>query len=807
MRNKFPHSFNLDQLKWLVLTLAGLTLLFWAVTCYVWLGHSWQQTLWNFIFGLVMTLGLAGFAFHHGGRLRDQLLAEIEHRQAVEHTLKLRSSALEAAAHAVAITNQWGQMIWVNDAFTRLTGYEAVEAIGQRISLLNSGVHDSAFFANLWATITQGKAWHGEIVNRRKDGRFYTEEQTITPVSDEAGQVTHFIAIKLDISERKQAETDLRQFTERLEAMRAIDQTILTGRSTSEMAETALRHLSQFIPWTRASVSLFDAKTGFSSALALGKDGFVSTENNAQFHFDNDKALHLARLNQTYYAPDLQGENDNKSAFFTWLQETGVRTNLIVPLLVQDEGLIGLLNLASEASDAFNAEQIAIAREIGDSLAIAVQHSLLYEAERVQRERAQALQATGLALNSTLDFDQVSAIVVDQVVQVLPCDSAEIILIQGEVARISHTRGFEQFGYDMAKEIDNLIFALGETANLDYILQTRQPLIIADVRQYPGWLHDVGAWHIRSWVGVPILVNGEITAVFALSKKDPDYFQESHLNLLRSFAAQASLALEKAQLYEQLRHHAAKLEARVAERTQALAEANIRLTELDRLKSKFISDISHELRTPITNINVYLDLLERGRPEKRTDYWRVLREQTARLTDLIESIFHDSHQTNHLQQVVYAPVNLNRVVQEAVAIHETDAKAQNLQLNYTLEEDLPLLMGERQQLTRVVTNLLNNALRYTPTGSIHVRTFSQNGHICLQVADTGIGLDPEDMPHLFDRFYRGRKAGQSTIPGAGLGLGVAAEIVKLHQGTIQARNRQEGGAVFEVCLPNQRAIV
>lgn len=806
MKKFSQHPLNLDQLKWTILTLGIFALLIWNTVGYFWFGQSLQQTIWNLTIDLLITIVLISFAFHQGQRLHNQLVAEIVRREAAEHTLKLRSSALEAAAHAVIITDASGIIIWVNPAFTRLTGYEAAEVIGQSPKLLNSGVHDREFFTTLWQTISQGQSWHGEITNRKKDGTLYTEEQTVTPVKNEMGEVTHFIAIKLDISQRKQAEAHLRQSTERLEAMRAIDQTILNGRSTHEMAETALRHLRQFIPWTRASVSLLDGETGQATILALGKDGFISTENSGKFHFDSEMVMAKIRQGEAYYLPDLQAMMPS-SDFFTYLKATHARTDLLVPLLAGEVGVVGLLNLASEAPNAFNSDQIAIAREIGDSLAIALRHSLLYEAERVQRERAQALQETGLALNSTLDFDQVLAIVVDQVIRVLPCDSVDVILIDGNLARISHTRGFEKFGYDIAKEIGGLIFELGQTANLDYILQTRQPLVIPDVLEYPGWLRDRGAKHIRAWIGAPIFVHGEVTAVFALSKQEPGYYRESHLNLLRSFAAQASLALENAQLYEQLRHHAAELENRVAERTRALAEANERLTELDRLKTKFIADISHELRTPITNVNIYLDLADKGNPDRREYYWQVVRRETARLTRLIESIFHESQQTNHLQQVAYAPVDLNQVVEEVVSAHEAMAQANSLRLSYSLEAGLRPLVGERQQLARVVTNLLHNALRYTPAGSVHVRTFSQNGDTYLQVEDTGIGIDAEDMPHLFDRFYRGRAAGQSTIPGAGLGLGVVAEIVKLHQGTVQAYNRPEGGALFEVRLPNRRNVV
>jgi PAS domain S-box-containing protein len=802
MKQYSSDSLSLNQLKWMVLIVGVSLLAIWAAVSYFWFGQSAWYTLLHLVFGLMMIFGLALFAFGWGTRLQKQLLVEIEQRASVEQTLKLHSSALQVAGHTVVITDAQGKIIWVNRAFTRMTGYEASEVIGQNPKVLNANVHDAKFFADLWGTVLQGQTWHGEIVNRRKDGRLYTEEQTITPVVDETGQVSHFIAIKLDISQRKEAEMELRLSTERLAAMRAIDQAILNGRSMSQMAETALNQLRQFIPWTRASVSLLDVVTGRADLLAIGKDNVVSTENKTYFHFDNKEALQAIRNNQVYYSPNLD-ELENPSDFFSWLRDTGVRTNLTVPLMAQGEGLIGLLNLANEEPGAFTAEQIAIVREIADSLAIAVRHSMLFEAERVQRERAQALQETGLALNSTLDFDQILTIVVDQVVRVMPCDIANIFLVEGDKACVSYARGSERFGCDVEKEIEGIVFTLGQTPNLDAILQTRQPLVISDVRQFDGWLHDTGAPYVRAWVGVPIVVHGEITAVFALAKAEPDYFQDGDVNLLRSFAAQASLALENAQLYERLRRHAEELEARVAERTRDLAEANNQLTELDQLKSKFIADISHEMRTPITNINVYLDLLEHGIPNRRESYWQTLRRETARLTQLIENIFYGSRQTSHLRQVSYSPVNLNQMVQEAVLAHEALAKDRSLELTCSLQADLPLLMGERQQLTRVVTNLLNNALRYTPSGSVHVRTFSQSGDIYLHVEDTGLGIAEEDRPHLFTRFYRGQAASQSTIPGVGLGLSVVAEIVKLHKGSIRALDRPGGGVIFEVRLPER----
>jgi PAS domain S-box-containing protein len=112
------------------------------------------------------------------------------------------STALESAANSITITDRNGLIIWVNDAFTTLTGYTSQEAIGNTPRILKSGKQDAAFYESLWATILAGMVWHGELINRRKDGSLYFEEVTITPVRDQQGQVTHFIGISQDISER-----------------------------------------------------------------------------------------------------------------------------------------------------------------------------------------------------------------------------------------------------------------------------------------------------------------------------------------------------------------------------------------------------------------------------------------------------------------------------------------------------------------------------------------------------------------------------------------------------------------------------
>ena len=139
-------------------------------------------------------------------------ITDITDRREADTALRLQAAALYAAADAIVITDAAGVIEWVNPAFTRVTGYAAAEAVGRNPrDLVKSGKHPAAFYADLWTTITAGRTWHGEMVNRRKDGTLYSEDQTVTPILDAAGDITHFVAIKQDITERQMLEARFRQ--------------------------------------------------------------------------------------------------------------------------------------------------------------------------------------------------------------------------------------------------------------------------------------------------------------------------------------------------------------------------------------------------------------------------------------------------------------------------------------------------------------------------------------------------------------------------------------------------------------------
>lgn len=230
-----------------------------------------------------------------------------------------------------------------------------------------------------------------------------------------------------------------------------------------------------------------------------------------------------------------------------------------------------------------------------------------------------------------------------------------------------------------------------------------------------------------------------------------------------------------------------------------------RQKELDRLKDLFVADVSHELRTPTTNIGLYLELLEGASPEKSREFLAVIRQQSQLLGKLVDDILDLSRLAMKNSNGVESTfVDLNPVIDEVIAAHQLMTEAAGLALVFEPELDLPPVWGDQSQLERMVTNLVSNAIRYTLVGEVWVRTYTLDGQICLEIRDTGIGIAPEDMPHIFARFYRGEMVRQTKIHGTGLGLSIVKEIVDFHRGEIEVDSKIDVGSSFIVRLPRGR---
>lgn len=230
------------------------------------------------------------------------------------------------------------------------------------------------------------------------------------------------------------------------------------------------------------------------------------------------------------------------------------------------------------------------------------------------------------------------------------------------------------------------------------------------------------------------------------------------------------------------------------------------LKEVERLKSEFVTNVSHELRTPLTNIKTYLTLLKKGRAEKHDYYLEVLFRETERLTRLIQDLLDLSRLDNDRTVIRPEQFEIGALLGQLVEEYQPKAEAKHIHLLVQQESNLPLVLADKGQLQQVLINLIANAIAYTPDHG-RVTIFALVGvhlnepMLCLKIQDSGLGIPAEELPHLFNRFFRGAAARHSRTPGTGLGLAISQEIIHRHKGHIEVASQEGQGTTFTIWLP------
>ncbi len=324
----------------------------------------------------------------------------------------------------------------------------------------------------------------------------------------------------------------------------------------------------------------------------------------------------------------------------------------------------------------------------------------------------------------------------------------------------------------------------------------------------------------ESGLDIPFIVVsgvvGEGTAVKMMKAGAHDYFRKENLTrLAQAIERELQDAIERKErkraeleavhLHQALRQHAEQLEETVAQRTAELTIALEKAQAADRLKSQFVSDVNHELRTPLSNIKLYLSLLEQGRPENQPRYFNVLNRESERLQRLIEEMLDLSRLDIGTVTANLVAADLNQLIADLVMDRGQLIKDKGLTLDFEPASDLPQALADPRMLFQVFANLLGNAINYTSSGgAITLCTgtaeFEGQEWVTVCIKDTGPGIREEDLPHIFERFYRGQVGRESGAPGTGLGLAICKEIMDRHNGRITVSSTVGKGSLFTIWL-------
>jgi len=290
-----------------------------------------------------------------------------------------------------------------------------------------------------------------------------------------------------------------------------------------------------------------------------------------------------------------------------------------------------------------------------------------------------------------------------------------------------------------------------------------------------------------------------------LSPADSDRLQETVRDLAQRAAERPEAVLELTGLDLELKAAPVE-EEREQKHVVVVAVHDVsHLKALDRVKTRFVSNVSHELRTPITTIKLYANLMQR-KPENWEQYLGVLMEEADRQARLVEEILQVSRIDTGRLEIKPRPTLLDELAETAVASRHALAHSRGLTLEHRPARPGPTALIDPERIMQVLNNLVENGIHYTPEGgkvTVSTGTGEMQDRLwaTVTVADNGMGIPKDELPHVFERFFRGEKPQSMQLSGTGLGLAIVKEIVELHGGRVTVESEVGAGATFTVWLP------
>ena len=312
---------------------------------------------------------------------------DITDRKLAEREIRLQNAALEAADNAIAVTDINGTLVWVNSAFSKLTGYSLEEAVGQNPRILKSGYQDEYFYKNMWNTIVSGNAWHGDLINRRKDGSLYTEEMTLTPVLDSEGKIIRYIAIKNDITERINAQKELEKLYQQAnasltqtQALYEVSQSLTSLKDLKALLQGVVESIASVLSAHRVLLLLFDFEEELVTHMVVGgndKDRIDETPFSVYM-----EGLSGWVIKERKPALSQKGKPDPRESnqVREYRERIGNGSIIVVPIQYQDE-ILGTLTASNrlEAPD-FYENDVELMMTMANQVATAIKNVRLFEA-------------------------------------------------------------------------------------------------------------------------------------------------------------------------------------------------------------------------------------------------------------------------------------------------------------------------------------------------------------------------------------------------------------------------------------------
>jgi signal transduction histidine kinase len=372
-----------------------------------------------------------------------------------------------------------------------------------------------------------------------------------------------------------------------------------------------------------------------------------------------------------------------------------------------------------------------------------------------------------------------------------------------------------------------------------YLQKTQKPLVRDELQMITKDLSDArerqnffqlaeNIKRIEASLCLPMIISGKLIGIIVLgSKISGDAYTSDDLNLLNTLSKQAAIAVDNARLYKEVQDFSKTLQQKVDEQTKEIRgqkekveqafeiekKANEELKNLDENKTQFMLITQHHLRTPLSVNNGFLDLMLAGTfgkiPAKIKDVILRLSESTQKEIDVVNELLDVSSYQIGKDVMHFHPVDFESLMEETLKDLTAEAESKGIYLKYEKQGEIPKIPADRLKLKLVLTNVIDNCIKYTLKGGVTVTMKVENEKLLISVKDTGIGLSDEVIQNLFKQtFHRGEKAQRMFAVGKGLGLFLSGKIIEGHHGRIWAESRGDGkGSGFYIELPLKQEII
>ncbi len=486
-------------------------------------------------------------------------------------------------------------------------------------------------------------------------------------------------------------------------------------------------------------------------------------------------------------------------------ERTAVETldaELIVPMFAED-ALTGVLILGPRLiGSGYPPEVLSFLATAADRTAVSVENARLYaEAQREARERT-VIAEIGRAVSSSLDIDEVFRRFGDQVRRLIQFDRIVIVTLDAERGIISpaYVEGTPVPGWRRGST-----HAL-HGSGIERVVEEQESLLLTRgaTLSFPRYAvqEGDGVPPLRSAIAVPLVADDRVIAVLEVARSEPDGYSARDRALLQRVSAQIAGAFANARLHEQTIRLARERELR-----QRLDQEKRELERVNEEKSKFLSTVSHELKTPLASILALAEVLMKNRQgnlqDRQVEHIQVIHRSGRRLGVLINDLVDMSRIDSGQLTLDVAPFDTLLLFDELIPAFMPILATRHQTFKLALPLDPLWIEADRDRVEQVVTNIISNASKYSPDAAvIELGAAAVDGRLEVTVRDHGIGISEEDQRQLFTAFFRAGNKETRNVPGTGLGLVIAKSLVEMHDGEIRLESERGRGTTVTFSLPN-----